>query len=88
MRPFDTTHAQAAQPLTTAQREAIVSFENTLFTAQVFDNEAGDLTARQALGGPQFLSQRDFYFGINDVVSNDYRTGALFSPKVFKLYDA
>jgi len=83
-----TGHAQAAQPLTTAQREAIVIFENTLFTAQVFDNEAGDLTARDALGGPQYLSQRNFYFGINDVVSNDYRTGALFSPRVFKLYDA
>jgi cytochrome c peroxidase len=81
-------HAQAAQPLTTAQREAIVSFETTLFTAQVFDNDAGELTARQALGGPQYLSQQDFYFGINDVVSNDYRTGALFNPTVFKLYDA
>src|SRR5438128_627451 len=53
-----TGHAQGAQPLTTAQREAIVSFENTLFTAQVFDDEAGDLTARQALGGPQYLSQQ------------------------------
>src|SRR5206468_697343 len=28
------------------------------------------------------------YFGINDVVSNDYRTGAPFSPNVFKLYDS
>src|SRR5438445_2332609 len=83
-----TGHAQGAQPLTTAQREAIVSFENTLFTAQVFDDEAGDLTARQALGGPQYLSQQEFYFGINDVVSGDYRTGALPNPVVFKLYDA
>src|SRR5450631_3384313 len=47
-----TGHAQASQPLTTAQREAIVDFETTLFTAQVFDNEAGELTARQALAGP------------------------------------
>ena len=83
-----TGHAQAAQPLTTAQREAIVAFETTLFTAQVFDNEAGELTARQALGGPQYLSQQEFYFGVNDVVSGDYRTGALFNPTVFKLYDA
>jgi cytochrome c peroxidase len=83
-----TGHAQAAQPLATAQREAIVAFETTLFTAQVFDNEAGELTARHALGGPETLSQRDFYFGINDVVSGDYRTGALFNPTVFKLYDA
>ena len=83
-----TGHAQGAQPLTTAQREAIVAFENTLFTAQVFDDEAGDLTARNALGGPQYLSQKEFYFGINDVVSGDYRTGALANPVVFKLYDA
>ena len=75
-----TGHAQAAQPLTTAQREAIVAFEMTLFTAQVFDVDAGELTARQALGGPHYLSQQDFYFGINDVVSGDYRTGALFNP--------
>jgi cytochrome c peroxidase len=82
------THAQAAQPLTTEQREAIVAFETTLFTTQVFDHQAGELTARHALGGPETLSQRDFYFGINDVVSGDYRTGALFNPTVFKLYDA
>src|SRR5437879_12848691 len=83
-----TGHAQGAQPLTTAQREAIVSFENTLFTAQVFDDEAGDLTGRNALGGPQYLSQQQFYFGINDAVSGDYRTGPLPDPAVFKLYDA
>jgi hypothetical protein len=83
-----TGHSQAATPLTTAQREAIVGFETTLFTAQVFDHEAGELTARHALGGPQHLSWQSFYFGINDVVSGDYRTGALFDPNVFNLYDA
>ncbi len=83
-----TGHAQAAQPLTTEQREAIVAFETTLFTAQVFDRDAGELTAHHARGGPKYLSGQDFYFGINDVVSGDYRTGALFNPTVFKLYDA
>jgi hypothetical protein len=81
-------HAQAAQALTTAQSDAIVSFETTLSTAQVFDQQAGELTSRQANGGPAYLSQQTFYFGINDVVSNDYRTGALFNPTVFNLYDA
>ena len=81
-------HAQAAQPLTDAQRESIFAFESGLFTAQIFDDEAGELTARQALGGPQNLSQQDFYFGINDVVSGDYRIGALFIPNVFTLYFA
>jgi len=80
-------HAQAAQPLTDQQREAIVAFETKLFTAQVFDHDAGELDARHARGGPEYLSKQDFYFGINDVVSGDYRTGALFDPTVFKLYD-
>ena len=79
-------HAQAAQPLSDEQRDAIVAFETTLFTAQVFDTSAGSLTARSALGGPAFLSKQSFYFGMNDVVSGDYRTGALFDPAVFKLY--
>lgn len=81
-------HAQAAQPLTSGQREAILAFETTLFTAQVFDNDAKELSARHALGGPAPLPQQNFYFGINDVASGDYRTHALFDPIVFKLYDA
>ena len=81
-------HAQAAQPLTDLQREAIVAFETTLFTAQLFDRDAGELTARHANGGPKYLSSQDFYFGINDVVSGDYRTGSLFNRTVFKLYAA
>jgi hypothetical protein len=83
-----TGHAQAAQPLTVAQREAIFAFETTLFTAQVFDDEAGELTARRALGGPMYLSKQNFHFGINDVVSGDYGSGALFDPSVFALYGA
>jgi cytochrome c peroxidase len=81
-------HAQAAQPLTSEQRDTIVAFESTLFTAQIFDNEVGDLTARHASGGPAFLSTQNSYFGINDAVSGDYGTGGLFDPTVFTLYDA
>src|SRR6266567_8587000 len=81
-------HAQAVQPLTPELREAIVAFEMGLFTAQVHDAEAGDLTARHASGGPNALPQQAFYFGINDVVSGDYKTGALFNNVVFSLYDA
>lgn len=82
-----TGHAQAPEP-TDEQREAIVALETSLFTAQMFDDAAGRLTAYGAQGGPELLSTRDFYFGINDVVSNDYRTGALFDPNVMRLYDA
>jgi mono/diheme cytochrome c family protein len=81
-------HAQAATPLTEAQREAIVAFEMTLFTAQAYDDDAGMLTARRATGGPRHLSRQEFYFGINDVVAGDYRTKAAFDPDVFRLYDS
>jgi len=80
-----TGHAQG-QPLSDAQREAIVAFESGLFTAQIEDDDAGLLTAHGALGGPISVSQQSFYFGINDVIANDYRTGALFTSEVFKLY--
>ncbi len=83
-----TGHAQATQPLSPAQEEAIVDFEASLYTAQVFDDAAGNLTARHAQGGPVALSQLPFYFGINDVVAGDYRTGAPFDPVVFTLYSA
>jgi len=46
------------------------------------------LNARGALGGPTYLSRQDFYFGINDVIAGDYRTGAPFDNVVFRLYDA
>jgi hypothetical protein len=81
-----TGHAQSAQPLTTEQRDRIVEFETSLFTAQIFDDRAGELTARQARGGPRHLSSQDFYFGINDVISGDYRSGGLFDSNVFSLY--
>jgi cytochrome c peroxidase len=81
-------HAQATQALTPAQRESIVSFETGLFTAQVFDNAAGRLTALHARGGPEHAAQQPFYFGINDVLAGDYRTHAAFTPLVFNLFDA
>lgn len=81
-------HAQAAQPLTDAQRESIVNFETALFTAQLYDNDAGFLIANGALGGPGNAANQEFYFGINDVVSGDYRTFGAFNPNVFTLYDA
>ena len=81
-------HAQAASPLTDAQRAAIVAFETGLFTAQIFDRHAGRLTAQGANGGPTFLSGRESYFGINDVLVGDYRTHASFTPNSMLLFDA
>jgi cytochrome c peroxidase len=81
-------HAQASQPIDQATRDAIVAFETSLFTAQVFDFAAGPVGALKANGGPEHLATLPFWFGMNDVVSGDYRTGARFDPNVFRLYDA
>ena len=82
------THAQGATPLTTAQREAIVAFEMTLTTAQVRDDDAGELTRYGANGGPTYLLGQVNYFGINDTLAGDYRTHASFTPTVMSLYTA
>jgi hypothetical protein len=81
-------HAQATDALSAEQREAIVDFETSLFTAQIFDDEAGELTAQRARGGPRQLAKQPFYFGINDVASGDYRTGEPFDSRAFTLYGA
>jgi cytochrome c peroxidase len=81
-------HAQAEQPLSQAQRDAIVQFETALSTAQAFDSKALYLGAQGAHGGPLDLPSQPFYFGINDVVSGDYKTQAAFTPMVFSPYDA
>jgi len=80
-------HAQASQPLPAVQQQAIVDFETALFTAQVYDYNAGLLTWANAKGGPVNAAKQGFYFGINDVVSGDYQTNAAFDKNVFTIYD-
>lgn len=75
-------HAAAAQPLTDAERDEIVAFETGLFTAQIFDNDAGDLRVRGAKGGPFKLSSFPFFIGINDAL------GEGFDNRAFTLFDA
>lgn len=81
-------HAQATLGLVPADQAEIVAFERSLFLAQTFDSAATNLDASGANGGPLALSQQAFYFGQNDVLSGDYRTGAPFTTKVFDEYDA
>lgn len=81
-------HAEALQTLTAAQRVAIVEFETSLFTAQITDNEAGDLTDDNARGGPIILNGQEYYFGINDTLDRDYQTRENFNPVVMTIYDA
>ncbi len=80
-------HAQAPNPITDAQREAIVTFETALATAQVWDERAKNLNAADAKGGPEAIFGQDFYYGINDNLG-DYRTHAPFTPIAFDIYDA
>jgi len=81
-------HAEAAQDLTAAEQRAIVDFEKTLFTTQVSSIDAGSLTDAGALGGPAQLASAAFYFGINDLESGDYQTGAPFNRNVMALFGA
>jgi hypothetical protein len=63
-------HAQASRDLTAIERDQIVQFETTLFTAQSFDEDSGRLDDGGALGGPQMLSSQPFFVGINDLTVN------------------
>jgi hypothetical protein len=78
-------HAQAAEALTDDQREAIVTFEMKLLTAQSWDFHAGPLDAHDARGGPEALGDEDFYFGINDVLGGD-PTGQPFPATAMTLF--
>jgi cytochrome c peroxidase len=78
-------HAQAAAAPTADQQKQIVDFETGIFTAQIFDDEAGH--ARGATGGPIALSLQlaKFFVGVNDPVGLN-PTGLPFDPNIFDLY--
>src|SRR6266852_2938225 len=80
-------HAQAPNPITSAQREAIVAFETALATAQLWDEDAKGLRAAGANGGAEAIFDQAFYYGINDNLG-DYQTHAPFTPNVFNIFDA
>jgi len=78
-------HAQAAVPLTSAQQQEIVNFEMGLYSAQVFDYQAGPLNQSGAGGGPVNLSATNYYPGVNDTLGAD-PTGAKFNPNGMTLF--
>jgi cytochrome c peroxidase len=80
-----TGHAQG-QPLSAAQRTSIAQFEVALASAQVYDNQAGDLRAAGAEGGPDAILAQEFHIGINDNFG-DSQTHAAFNPVVFTIFD-
>lgn len=80
-------HAESLQESTVEERQAIVEFEG-LFTAQIYDWRTGKLIESNASGGPEALVNQEYYFGINDTLSGDYRTKESFNPIVMSVYDA
>lgn len=60
-------HAEAAAPLPTAVREAIVDFETGLTNAQTYTYFIGSLTAAGANGGPEFLASQPLVAGPFDL---------------------
>ena len=80
-------HAQATGPPNEQQLSDIVAFEESLYSAQVYDDAAHRLVANGALGGPVDLSTQKFYIGINDAFGDD-PNGAPFNPEVFTLYNS
>jgi hypothetical protein len=80
-------HAEGAVDLTTQQRRQIVDFELGLFSAQTRDNDARELAAEGATGGPVSVARQPFFIGINDPLGFN-PTGAAFNPNVFTLFDA
>lgn len=81
-------HAEALADLTEAEREEIVAFQLGLFTAQVQDRFAGNLTRGSTQGGPKPLIDQSYYFGINDTLAGDYRTQEAFNPNIMSIYSA
>jgi cytochrome c peroxidase len=80
-------HAQAAQAPTDQQIAEIVNFELANFTAQTFDESAGNLSARNARGGPVALSSQPFFVGINDPLGGT-PPGVDFNPVAFTIFDS
>jgi cytochrome c peroxidase len=79
-----TGHAQGSG-LSTANQQAIVDFEMALTTAQLSDFRAGRLDDDGATGGPQKLSQQDFFIGINDPLGGN-PTNAPFDPSAMRMF--
>jgi len=97
-------HAQGdgSRPTTDEQKD-IVNFEMGLYTAQAFDNKAGLLNEKGALGGPLHLVSQPFFISINSSVDAllpdadplieppgglDAAGDGGFNPAIFHLFDS
>jgi cytochrome c peroxidase len=82
-----TEHEQGTTAPTAAQTTAILSLQQSLYTAQAADSVAGSLSANNAKGGPTNLEAVNFYPGINDAFGGDPQ-GKPFTAGIFNLYTA
>lgn len=80
-------HAEAVASPSDAQLNAIVDFELAMFSGQLWDNQAGLLSAGGAKGGPDYLSSQLYYPGINDSLGAD-PNGIAFTPVSMTLFSA
>jgi hypothetical protein len=82
-------HAQSNADPSTGQQQQIVNFESGIFTAQVLDNNAQNLKAAGANGGPDALANLlpGFYVGINDPLGGNPKK-LPFTSQIFDLYQA
>jgi hypothetical protein len=78
-------HAQGQQSPSADVLQAMVDFETCIFTTQVTDAVAGDLTSNNAQSGPQNLAAQPFHLGINDPFGND-PANVKFNPNIFSLF--
>ena len=80
-------HAQANAAPNAVQQQQIVNFESGIFTAQLFDNEAGPLDSYGATGGPDSLPKQlaGFFIGINDPLGLNPK-GTPFTSQIFDVY--
>jgi hypothetical protein len=76
------THAQGTA-LTAKEKQDIVNFELSTFTAQQVDAAAGDLSQNGGQGGVKALASQPFTPG-----ENNFLAGAGFNQNVFTLYTA
>jgi len=81
------THAQAVASPTDAQLNAIVDFELTIYSGQIWDRGAGLLGDGGAKGGPINLSDQLYYPAINDTLGAD-PNGIAFNPVSMTMYAA
>jgi hypothetical protein len=79
-------HAQGDEPSDETLTD-MVETELTLYLAQLIHNDAGQLNADGAHGGPVFLAQVPFYWGINAFEKSDPQ-GQPYRQEVFSLYQA